>query len=35
MMGSGVFAGKLDLAETLAKQDEQGLVVGEELQRIG
>ena len=35
MMGSGVFAGKLDLAETLAKQDEQGLVVGGELQRIG
>ena len=35
MMGSGVFAGTLDLAETLAKQDEQGLVVGEELQRIG
>lgn len=35
MMGSGVFAGKLDLAQTLAKQDEQGLVVGEELQRIG
>jgi N-carbamoyl-L-amino-acid hydrolase len=35
MMGSGVFAGQLDLAETLAKQDEQGLIVGEELQRIG
>jgi N-carbamoyl-L-amino-acid hydrolase len=35
MMGSGVFAGKLDLAEILAKQDEQGLVVGEELRRIG
>lgn len=35
MMGSGVFAGKLDLAETLAKRDEQGLQVGEELQRIG
>lgn len=35
MMGSGVFAGKLDLADTLAKHDEQGLVVGEELQRIG
>ncbi|MGV6397377.1 Zn-dependent hydrolase [Pseudomonas caspiana] len=35
MMGSGVFAGKLDLADTLAKQDDQGLVVGEELQRIG
>lgn len=35
MMGSGVFAGKLDLADTLAKQDEEGLIVGEELQRIG
>lgn len=35
MMGSGVFTGKLDLADTLAKQDEQGLIVGEELQRIG
>lgn len=35
MMGSGVFAGKLDLAETLARQDERGLIVGEELQRIG
>ncbi|MBF0642724.1 N-carbamoyl-L-amino-acid hydrolase [Pseudomonas protegens] len=35
MMGSGVFAGKFDLAETLAKQDEQGLSVGAELQRIG
>jgi N-carbamoyl-L-amino-acid hydrolase len=35
MMGSGVFAGKLDLADTLAKQDEHGLIVGEELQRIG
>ncbi|MFK7697841.1 Zn-dependent hydrolase [Pseudomonas caspiana] len=35
MMGSGVFSGQLSLAETLAKQDEQGLVVGEELQRIG
>ena len=35
MMGSGVFAGKLDLAETLAKKDEQGLIVGQELQRIG
>ncbi|MCD9570356.1 Zn-dependent hydrolase [Pseudomonas protegens] len=35
MMGSGVFAGKFDLAETLAKQDEQGLSVGGELQRIG
>ena len=35
MMGSGVFAGKQDLAQTLAKQDEQGRVLGEELQRIG
>ncbi|MFJ2379589.1 Zn-dependent hydrolase [Pseudomonas protegens] len=35
MMGSGVFAGKFDLADTLAKQDEQGLSVGAELQRIG
>ncbi|MBD1599898.1 Zn-dependent hydrolase [Pseudomonas typographi] len=35
MMGSGVFAGKFDLAETLAKRDEHGLAVGEELQRIG
>jgi N-carbamoyl-L-amino-acid hydrolase len=35
MMGSGVFAGKFDLAETLAKQDEQGLSVGAELRRIG
>jgi len=35
MMGSGVFAGMFDLAETLAKQDEQGLSVGAELQRIG
>lgn len=35
MMGSGVFAGKLDLAQTLAKQDAQGLRLGDELQRIG
>ena len=28
MMGSGVFAGKFDLDETLNKQDEQGLSVG-------
>lgn len=35
MMGSGVFAGKFDLADTLAKRDEQGLEVGEELRRIG
>lgn len=35
MMGSGVFAGKFDLEDTLNKQDEQGLSVGSELQRIG
>ncbi|WP_372437275.1 Zn-dependent hydrolase [Pseudomonas chlororaphis subsp. aureofaciens] len=35
MMGSGVFAGKFDLGDTLRKQDEQGLSVGSELQRIG
>ena len=35
MMGSGVFAGKFDLEHTLSKQDEQGLSVGAELQRIG
>ena len=35
MMGSGVFAGKFDLDETLAKRDEQGLSVGAELTRIG
>ncbi|MGV2836894.1 hydantoinase/carbamoylase family amidase, partial [Pseudomonas shirazensis] len=35
MMGSGVFAGKFDLDETLAKRDEQGLSVGAELARIG
>ncbi|VVO28718.1 Zn-dependent hydrolase [Pseudomonas fluorescens] len=35
MMGSGVFAGKFDLTETLLKQDEQGVSVGAELQRIG
>ncbi|MCS3512598.1 Zn-dependent hydrolase [Pseudomonas grimontii] len=35
MMGSGVFAGKFDLQDTLDKQDEQGLSVGAELQRIG
>ena len=35
MMGSGVFAGKFDLDETLSKVDEQGLSVGAELQRIG
>ncbi|PMY44221.1 MULTISPECIES: Zn-dependent hydrolase [Pseudomonas] len=35
MMGSGVFAGRFDLDDTLRKQDEQGLSVGSELQRIG
>jgi N-carbamoyl-L-amino-acid hydrolase len=35
MMGSGVFAGKFDLQDTLSKQDDQGLSVGSELQRIG
>jgi len=35
MMGSGVFIGKLGLAETLAKTDEHGLTVGAELARIG
>ncbi|MEE1867976.1 Zn-dependent hydrolase [Pseudomonas auratipiscis] len=35
MMGSGVFAGKFDLQQTLDKVDEQGLSVGGELQRIG
>ena len=35
MMGSGVFAGKFDLEDTLCKQDEHGLSVGSELQRIG
>ncbi|AMS17620.1 Zn-dependent hydrolase [Pseudomonas chlororaphis] len=35
MMGSGVFAGKFDLDDTLRKQDEQGLSVGSELRRIG
>jgi len=35
MMGSGVFIGKLDLDETLAKTDAEGLSVGEELRRIG
>ncbi|MBN2752826.1 MAG: allantoate amidohydrolase, partial [Rhodospirillaceae bacterium] len=35
MMGSGVFTGKLDLAETLAKVDDVGLTVGDELKRIG
>lgn len=35
MMGSGVFIGKLGLEETLAKTDENGLRVGDELRRIG
>ena len=35
MMGSGVFAGKFDLQDTLDKLDDQGLSVGAELQRIG
>ncbi|MDY0240750.1 MAG: Zn-dependent hydrolase [Rhodospirillaceae bacterium] len=35
MMGSGVFTGKLDLDETLAKKDGSGLSVGDELARIG
>ncbi|MCW2269700.1 Hydantoin utilization protein C [compost metagenome] len=35
MMGSGVFAGKFDLQQTLDKVDDQGLSVGAELQRIG
>ncbi|KRP43549.1 N-carbamoyl-L-amino-acid hydrolase [Pseudomonas libanensis] len=35
MMGSGVFAGKFDLQDTLDKRDDQGLSVGAELQRIG
>jgi N-carbamoyl-L-amino-acid hydrolase len=35
MMGSGVFAGKFDLQDTLHKRDEQGLSLGAELQRIG
>ncbi len=35
MMGSGVFAGKFSLAETLAKRDAQGISVGEALNAIG
>jgi N-carbamoyl-L-amino-acid hydrolase len=35
MMGSGVFAGQLDLTETLARQDEDGVRVGDALRRIG
>lgn len=33
MMGSGVFAGKLDLAEMMAKKDIDGMTVAEELDR--
>ncbi|MDJ0949034.1 MAG: Zn-dependent hydrolase [Alphaproteobacteria bacterium] len=35
MMGSGAFAGVLDLAETLARTDVDGATVGGELARIG
>lgn len=35
MMGSGVFAGKFSLEETLAKRDAQGVSVGEALDAIG
>ncbi|MBV4540028.1 Zn-dependent hydrolase [Pseudomonas vlassakiae] len=35
MMGSGVFAGKFTLEETLAKRDAQGVSVGEALDAIG
>ncbi|WP_060507889.1 Zn-dependent hydrolase [Pseudomonas sp. NBRC 111124] len=35
MMGSGVFAGKFTLEETLAKRDAQGVSVGEALHAIG
>lgn len=35
MMGSGVFAGKFTLQETLAKRDVEGVSVGEALQAIG
>jgi N-carbamoyl-L-amino-acid hydrolase len=35
MMGSGVFAGKFTLEETLAKRDAQGVSVGEALNAIG
>ncbi|MDR0207554.1 MAG: Zn-dependent hydrolase [Pseudomonas putida] len=35
MMGSGVFAGKFTLEETLAKVDAQGVTVGEALNAIG
>ncbi|CAM3686946.1 Hydantoin utilization protein C [Pseudomonas reidholzensis] len=35
MMGSGVFAGKFTLEDTLAKPDAQGVTVGEALNAIG
>ena len=35
MMGSGVFAGKFSLEQTLAKRDAQGISVGEALNEIG
>lgn len=35
MMGSGVFAGKFTLEETLAKTDAQGVTVGDALNTIG
>ncbi len=35
MMGSGVFAEKFTLAETLAKRDAEGITVGEALNAIG
>jgi len=35
MMGSGVFAGKFTLEDTLAKRDAQGVTVGEALNAIG
>jgi N-carbamoyl-L-amino-acid hydrolase len=35
MMGSGVFASKFTLADTLAKTDAQGMTVGEALSAIG
>jgi N-carbamoyl-L-amino-acid hydrolase len=35
MMGSGVFASKFTLADTLAKTDAQGMTVGEALNAIG
>jgi N-carbamoyl-L-amino-acid hydrolase len=35
MMGSGVYIGRFDLAETLARTDEDGVSVGEALNAIG